>query len=545
MSKVAHYLQEHLLGEVSVSPDARRHFSTDNSIFSITPSIIVYPRNEHDVRKAARFAWQLAERGRSIPITARGSGTDFSGGSLGEGIILAFPAHMNRIVLLDQKTGTIIVEPGLNYGRLQQTLHTHERFLPPYPASLEYSTVGGAVGNNAAGEKSIKYGPTNNFVSGLRVVLSNGEVIETKRLTKRELGKKLGLTTFEGEIYRSLDTLIEENHGALEHLNRNVARNAAGYNIGAVKHKDGSFDLTPLLVGSQGTLGIISEIVLETEPFNPETILFKAAFETYEAATEAIMALRHLPEMPSAIEMVDQNLLAIVDSLNPNQLKGSIEKPYPKVLLLVEFDDFSERHRKRAAKRAHDVFEKYAISQHQSTDKIEQDKMWKIRHASANLLAHSEQQNKSVPIIEDAIVPVDRLPELLAEVQVISKTLNQPLAIWGHAGEGNVHIHPYFDLGQLGDKQLAFRIWQQFYDVVNKLGGVSSGSHNDGRIRAPYLPTLYGEQAYAMLKRVKTIFDPYNILNPGVKIDVSLDALKPQVRTHYSLEHLYNHMPRS
>jgi glycolate oxidase len=187
MSKVAHYLQEHLVGEVMTSPDARRYFSTDGSILAVTPALIAYPRNENDVRKTARFTWQLAERGRVIPITARGAGTDQAGAALGSGIILAFPAHMHRILELDDKSGVVIVEPGVNYGKLQQTLQTHDRYLPPFPASLEYSTIGGAVANNASGEKSVKYGSTREFVRALRVVLANGEVIETGRLPKKEL----------------------------------------------------------------------------------------------------------------------------------------------------------------------------------------------------------------------------------------------------------------------------------------------------------------------------------------------------------------------
>jgi len=153
MSKVAHYLQEHLMGEVMTSPDARRFFATDASVLSMTPSVIVYPRNENDVRKTARFTWQLAERGRVIPITARGAGTDLSGAAIGSGIMLSFPAHMNKIMEFDTKSGYATVEPGTNYAKLQQTLHTHDRFLPPYPSSAEYSTVGGAVANNSSGEK--------------------------------------------------------------------------------------------------------------------------------------------------------------------------------------------------------------------------------------------------------------------------------------------------------------------------------------------------------------------------------------------------------
>src|ERR1700752_4613433 len=127
MSKVAHYLQEHLVGEVMTSTDARQYFATDASILQLAPALIVYPRNENDVRKTARFTWQLAERGRVIPITARGAGTDLSGAALGSGIMLAFPAHMHRILELDSKSGVVSVEPGINYAKLQQTLNTHDR----------------------------------------------------------------------------------------------------------------------------------------------------------------------------------------------------------------------------------------------------------------------------------------------------------------------------------------------------------------------------------------------------------------------------------
>src|SRR5580692_7432199 len=170
MSKAAHYLQEHLLGEVMTSADARKYFATDSSIFTVTPTLVVYPKSENDVRKTARFTWQLAERGRVIPITARGSGTDTSGAAIGSGIVMAFPAHMHRILELDEKSGVVIVEPGTNFGKLQQTLQTRGRYIPSFPASIEYSTIGGAVANNASGEHGIKYGSIKNYVRGLRVV---------------------------------------------------------------------------------------------------------------------------------------------------------------------------------------------------------------------------------------------------------------------------------------------------------------------------------------------------------------------------------------
>src|SRR5690606_16550996 len=211
MSKVANYLQEHLLGEVLTSPSARRYFSTDGGVFQVAPQIVVYPRNTSDVRKVARFTWQLAERGKILPITARGKGSDQGGAAIGSGVMLVFPAHMNKLLELDTGKGIVRVQPGLIYQTLQNVLHTHGRFLPPYPSSIDFATMGGAVANNSAGEKTVKYGATKNYVRELDVVLANGELIHTLRLTKRELNKKKGLTNFEGEVYRQLDGLITDN----------------------------------------------------------------------------------------------------------------------------------------------------------------------------------------------------------------------------------------------------------------------------------------------------------------------------------------------
>lgn len=544
MSKVAHYLQEHLLGEVMTSADARKYFSTDGSVFTITPSLVVYPRNENDVRKTARFAWQLAERGRVIPITARGSGTDQGGAALGSGIMLVFPAHMNRIVELDPKNGVVVVEPGLNYGRLQQTLHTHERFLPPFPASYEYSTLGGAVANNAAGEKTLKYGATRAYVKSLRVVLANGEVIETLRLSKRELSRKLGLSTFEGEVYRALDTLLDENRENLPKLDLAVTKNAAGYALSDIKRRDGSFDLTPLFVGSQGTLGLVTEITMETEVYNPSKELFLAEFDSLDNAEKAVLALRDQDNLPSAIEMVDGQLLELVDRLNPNQLKGIISKPFPKVALLVEFDD-EGRTRKKLVKKAEKIFADLATKVQQEHDIAAQARLWKVRHASASVVAHSEGQLKAVPIIEDGIVPPEKLKEYIDGVYKLFASAHLQAAVWGHAGDGNLHMQPFLDISQIGDRQKAFRLIDEYYKLVMSLGGSTSGEHGDGRLRGPYLEQLYGPEVYAMFTKVKQIFDPYGTLNPGVKVGVTLDDIKPLMRSEYTMDHLYDHMPRS
>lgn len=545
MSKVAHYLQEHLVGEVMTGSDARKYFATDGSVFTVTPSIIVYPRNENDVRKAARFTWQLAERGRIIPMTARGSGTDQAGGALGSGIMMVFPAHMNKVLELDGKSGLVTIEPGINYGKLQQALHTHGRFLPPYPSSMEYSTVGGAIANNASGEKTIKYGNTREFVSSLRVVLANGEVIETKRLAKRELSKKLGLSTFEGEIYRGLDTLMEENRELVESINLNVTKNSAGYDLGDIKRKDGSFDLTPLIVGSQGTLGIVTEAVVKTEPYNPNTTLIAAFFDDIQVAEQAVLDLRNLGEIPSALEVVDENLLNFIDEHHPNQLKGIIEKPFHKLIILIEFDNGSDRVQKRLAKKAQKILNRYDVSYQMETEDHLKEQLWKIRHSAAAVISHTEGNTKALPIIEDGVVPVDQFTKYMHGVYDLFKRYNLRVAIWGHAGNANLHMQPFLDLGQVGDRQKIFKIIDDYYTMVIGMGGSTSGEHNDGRLRAPYLKQLYGEDVYKLFQKVKAIFDPYRTFNPGVKMDVTLDDIKPLLRDEYSMEHLYDHMPRS
>jgi FAD/FMN-containing dehydrogenase len=544
MSKVAHYLQEHLHGEVMTSTDARRYFATDGSIFQIAPALVAYPRTENDVRKTCRFSWQLAERGRIIPVTARGAGTDQTGAALGTGIMLVFPAHMNRVLELDTKNNTVTVEPGINYAKLQQTLHTHGRFLPPYPASEEYSTVGGAIANNASGEKSVKYGDTQSYVKGLRVVLANGEVIETGRLSKKEANKKLGLATFEGEIYRSIDTLLEENHKLLEQLYRDVSKNNAGYNLLDIKHKDGSFDLTPLIAGSQGTLGIITEAILGTEAHNPQTTLILAKFDSLEQTQSAVLALKELGEVPSAIEMINGNALQEVHDLNPNQLKDLIETPFPAVVLVVEFDGDGKAV-KKAARKASKIFEEYAADFETSEDPERQQQFWQLRQATSTLIGNNQGLLRAIPLIDDAAVPVERLREFMEGAYKLLETNNLPASVWGHAGDGNLHIQPHLNVGQVGDRQKAFRLLEEYNKLVIKLGGTISSEAGDGRLKAPYLEAMYGSELYGLFQKIKAVFDPYGTLNPGVKFGTSIDDLKAIVRPDYTFDHLYDHLPRS
>lgn len=545
MNKVAHYLQEHLIGEVFTSPDTRSYFSTDGSIFRVVPSFVVYPRNENDIRKTARFAWQLAERGRVIPITARGMGTDLGGASIGSGVVVVFPAHMHKVLELDPKSGVVAVQPGANFGKVQQTLHTHGRFIPVYPNAVEYSSIGGAVANNCSGERSGKYGSARDYVKGLRIILANGELIETGRITKRELNKKMGLSSLEGEIYRAIDTLIEENKDIIANLPPLPKISSAGYALGEVKRKDGSFDLTPLIVGSQGTLAFISEVVFDSEPFNPETTVMTATFTSRNDALEAAKSLAKMGDSPAVIDFLDRHLLEDVNRINPQLLKEVIETPLPEMLLYLEFDNDSTRRQKHLAKKARKIIENHNGFLAIANEEHDIDRLKAVRDSASTMWTHVEGSARALPVIDDAVVPIDQLATLLGGVDEMMQRYNQAVfAVTGSALSGAIRVLPHLDMSQIGDRQKMFKMIDEYYTLVISLGGSISTDHGDGRLRATMLPNQFGDTAMALFAEVKKAFDPYGILNPGVKTGVTIDELKPILRSDYSARQNLQHMPR-
>lgn len=541
--KVAHYLQQHIFGEVMTEKDALEYFSTDGGVFKIMPQMIVYPRNANDVRKVARFTWQLAERGHTLPITARGKGTDQGGAALGSGIMMTYPSHMNKIISITNDT--VVVEPGLIYSALQQALVTHGKFIPPAPSSAAFSTMGGAVANNAGGKYSLKYGKVIDYVKSVQAVLANGEIIETKRLTKRELNKKKGLTSFEGEVYRTVDNLIEDNKELIAQFRKlGVSKNSAGYNLSLIKDKDGSFDLTPLLVGSQGTLALITQITFKTVPHPTQSTLIAAYFNDIKKATTAARLLKENSD-PAALEMVDDNLLNFVNQHQPFMLKEMFDGQIPKIVLLAEYDDINERARKRHIKKAGKIIGDYAQEVKITSDDFEKEQLWKLRDSAAAVIWQTKGRAKALPIIEDGVVPLDQFETYIEKVYELFDKYKLAVALWGHAGDANLHMQPFLDLSKIGDSQKVFKVANEYYEMVLALGGSTSGEHNDGRIRAPYLPRVFGPEMYDLFKKVKKAFDPHGTLNPGVKIDVAQRDLPGILRTEYSMKHLFDHMPRT
>lgn len=548
MNKIATYLQGHLSGEVLVSDSAREFFSHDASILELKPTLIIYPRTTNDIRKVARFTWQLAEKGHILPMTARGSGTDQTGAAIGKGAILVFPAHMNKILELDSKQKMVRLQPGLNFKSLQETLHTHGLFLPPYPASYQYSTIGGAIANNTAGEKSLKYGQMRAWVDRLEVVLADGEVIQTSRLSRREVDKKKGLANMEGEIYRAVDGILADNAELINKYTQQlqVSKNSVGYELAKVRKRDGSIDLTPLFVGSQGTLGIITEGILRVETYTPHTSLVVSAFADIDSALDALDGIRALN--PSAIEMVDKHLLEFVAKNQGNKVYQEVTGPdggVPEILLFTEFNDRGERNREKRVKKLLKLLQNKTIASTIASNTDDQEKLWSIRHSAAAVVNYDQSGKTAIPIIEDGIVPFSAFRSFIDDVYEMFTRHHLEVAIWGHAGDANIHIHPLLDLRKTVDRQKAFKLMDEYYKLVLKYGGSIAAEHNDGRLRAPYVAAQVGEEMADVYAQIKAAFDPHGTLNPGVKTGTELKEVAAMLRDSYSLAYLSDHLPRT
>lgn len=538
--KLTRDLQKLIDGEVFEDKHVLDYFSTDGSVFKLTPKAVVYPRSSQDVARLVTYLAQQTSKGKRVSLVAKGKGTDQAGGALGDGVAVVFPAHMNKLIELDKNK--VVVQPGIIYGDLQRTLYSHGRFLPPYPSSIDFSTIGGAVANNACGEKTLKYGSTREYVKRLKVVLADGREVEVSRISARELKRKKGQTDLEGEIYRKLDGLLIDNDELIKANRPKVSKNSAGYNLWGVKGQDGSFDLSKIITGSQGTLGVITEITLKTAEYNENTTLLVGYFDSLESAGEAVLKLEALA--PSAMELVDYHLLNFLQKHKPGMLDGLVPPALPKIVLLIEFDNTSRLQQTLKLHRAQKILAKLASSTRVAKAKQEQERLWQVRHSAAAVIWMNQGTKKALPIIEDGVVPIKKLPQFLDAVYALLDKYGLEIAVWGHAGDANFHMQPFLDLGKVEDQGTVFKVMDEFYAMVMEMGGSTCGEHNDGLLRAPYLKKLYGKDMYSLFGEVKHIFDPQGILNPNIKLGITRERQAELLRREYSMSHLYDHMPR-
>ena len=541
MSKVAAYLQEHILGEVSTNAAVLSGLSRDLSVLEITPEMAVYPRVTNDIRKIARFAWQLAEKGHVLPITVRGGGSDETGGAIGKGVLVVMPAHMNRIFEYDAKQKLVRLQPGANAAALNSGLLLQGLMVPSLPTSAQYATLGGIVSSGDNGPLAGKYGDVSKWVSQLEVVLANGDVLQTERLSKRELNKRKGLQTFEGEIYRSLDNLIEDNAQLIAEKVASDVRDNTGYSaIANVKQKDGSFDLTPLFVGAQGTLGIISEMIMKAEFVSSSVAVAAIAFRSNEDARDALDQLVRFE--PAFVEFYEGELFAIAQARGKKYEFIKNAGVQPGAVVVIGFDDFSDRARTKKLKRVEKLFSKAEVYM-ESYEGEAADELMSLREVTAFSMVPDGKTASAPPVIDGAYVPRERTEEFLVAAKDLAAKHGMVMPFHTRVLENTFYARPVLQLHKVGDKQKIFKLLDEYASLVAYFGGHLIGNGSEGRVKARFAYAQLDPDVLELFSTIKAIFDPHGILNPGVKQPNELRHLIPHLRTSYDTAALASHVP--
>ena len=545
MSKVSKYLNQHILGEVVTDSAIRARFSTDASVLTITPEMIVYPRVTNDIRKVARFAWQLAEKGHVLSLTARGAGTDDTGGAIGAGAIIAMTAHMNRIFEYDAKQKLVRVQPGVNIGTMKEALALQGAIIPVLADDAYYTTIGGAVGYNTTNHLSGKYGAIDEWIDQIEVVLANGDVLQTKRLNKRELSKKKGLPGLEGDIYRKLDALIDDNQELIQSKLSDVVDTTGYSRLRDVKQKDGSFDLLPLLAGSQGTLGIVSEMILRTEFLNEHPAVALLAFSSSDKARDAVDELAKLN--PDSLEYFDG--LYFEEARAQGKQYGFYEAASGdspvSVVLCATFGDFSKRARAKALKKVEKLatqFDAYVVT---AEDEAQAMELAIVRDVTAFVLLPDAHEVSAPPLFDGVYVPFDRFEDFAVAVRKLAKKHSVTLPLYVRPMEGIVSTRPNLQLKKVGDKQKIFKLLDEYANLVVDHNGVLIAESNEGRFKSATAFKQIDDDIKELFSQVKAIFDPFSILNPGVKQPTELKKLVADLRSTYDTASIADYVPHS
>lgn len=538
-------------GDVVDDLPTRTKYSRDTSIFERMPSVVVFPKDAEDVAAVVRYAHEAKGRGENVSIAARSAGTDMTGGPLTDSISLVFTKHMNRMLEVGNNpdaavgTGYAVAEPGVYYRDFEkETLAKTGKILPSYPASRELCAVGGMVANNSGGELTLHYGKTNDYVQELDVVLSDGSRARLRPLTRSELAGKEAERSLEGKIYREIHALLTTHAQEIEAARPSVTKNSAGYALwNVVDRTRDTFDLTELITGSQGTLALITtmklglvktkehramlviflsdidilpEIVHRVLKFDPES------FESYDDQTFKL-AVRFIPQIISHfgfLQMIKLGLAFIPEMWLV--ARGGV----PKLVLMAEFAEDSADEAADVARQARDALAGLHVRTKIAGSETAAKKYWTIRRESFALLRKNLRGLYAAPFIDDIVVHPDDYPRFLPELNALLSGYKLLYTIAGHIGDGNFHIIPLMNLARPLDHREILELSPKVYGLVAKYRGSITGEHNDGIIRTPYLPLMYGEKVVALFSEVKHIFDPLNILNPGKKVGGTLGDIE-------------------
>ncbi len=550
MSDLVKKLQGVMKGEVTDAESERTLMSRDTSIFSRMPKVVVYPKDADDVSALVRVV--AKEKGASV--TARAAGTCMSGGPLTDSVVAVFTKNMNAVpeVVADENGGYSTTEPGVYYRDFEKETLAKGLILPSFPASRELCAMGGIVSNNSGGERTLEYGKTERYLEELEVVLSNGAVTTFKPLSPSELQMKLVKQDFEGDIYRGMHELLTKNETLITAHKPKVSKNSAGYALWSVVDPVAkTFNLAKLICGSQGTLAlwtkaklrlvrpkehramlvvfltdlnVLPEIVNRVLPFHPES------FESYDDHTFTL-AVKFLPEMLSQMGWVKAARLGI--SFIPEAelvLTGGV----PKMVLMAEFAEDSIEEADKKALAAQETLKDLGVKTKIEKNEQESEKFWIVRRESFRLLRKNLHGMYAAPFIDDFVVRPETYPEFLPKLNALLAEYADKFiyTIAGHIGNGNFHIIPLMDLSKPEVRQVVLDLAPKVYDLVISYDGTTTGEHNDGIIRTPYLPQLFGPDMMKLFEETKKIFDPHTVFNPHKKVGGTFDDIKNSMITH-------------
>jgi FAD/FMN-containing dehydrogenase/Fe-S oxidoreductase len=479
-------------------------YSIDAGIHKITPKAVVLIESAEDLGLTLSYA-----RNHRIPLTARSGGTNLTGNAIGSGIILEF-SRMNRILELNPKARWVRLQPGIIYAELSRELARHGLMLGPDPSSGEMCKIGGMLGNNAAGPHTLKYGATKDHVIRMEVLLADGQRLAVKEYPLED--KEFYALQRQQAWINPLIELVRKNAALLNSKKPRVSKNSSGYNLFALAEglERGVLDLPRLFVGSEGTLGLTLEATLALLPKPVRTVTALLHLERFEEVGLAVNAL--LPLNPGALELLDANSLDLIG----RERFGIPEAT--RAVLLVELDEEPLEDKVGALRL---IAEKFHLTQplNVAHNPEDQQVLWNVRKSIYPTLYRYDVKKRPINFADDVVVPVTRLPELIAYLDRLFKDLSIPVAIYGHVGNGNAHINPLLDLNAQQDFEHMVRLAREIHEtVITRFGGSICGEHGDGRVRGEFVKALYGEDLYRLFGEVKRLLDPEGIFNPGVKL---------------------------
>ncbi len=543
-------LKKLIRGAVRTDPETLTTHSTDASVFSRLPKVVVFPKTPEDIVRLVNYVNLANKNGESLHLTPRARGTDMTGGPLSDSIVVNVDQHLNQVELVSEGDLHADVQSGVEFTLFEKQALPEHLTMPVYPSSKQYAAFGGMIGNDCAGEKSLRYGKMHDYVVWNEVVLHDGTIARFSRLTREEVNHKMTADGAEGSIYRQLIPLIEKHDAIIQAHRPPVSKNSSGYGVWRVWDKEtDTFDLGQLITGSQGTLGIITRSRVRVIHDRPHRTLIRVYLHDWQELPTIINSM--LPFEPEMLEAYDDNTLRVamqyrselakvagMSSFKLWRLFGS-ERSYkrrehrlPPLTLLIELaeGEVIELNNKIAAVQR--TLQEADLDYKVVSDENEYKKFWSIRRQSYKLLKDHSPNMTATVFIEDFCV---RPKELATFFPLLLKILQRheiKATIAGHAGNGNFHIIPLMDLSDESQRTKIVPVMQEVHNLIWQHGGTISGEHNDGILRTPFVEKQFGTDMYNIFREVKRIFDPNNIFNPGKKVGGTLDDLEKSLITN-------------